>query len=450
MFINMAKKGDAFDLEAGVPPIEGDMRTKPKHADRISRRVIGVIVGVVMILVFIFILALSNVDSKESPKVSKDPVAESKNNSEFDELTPVPKDIKEKTQVEIPTPKAIDEIKEEPASAIPPEASGKIPRDSDVNANAGPPALTPAQQEAEVRRQDRLARLKSARDTGLSAKLFGKEGGESAELAKTASDGSALQQALLAQTAQANQAAKLGDEEQAAPAPLGEQQEKINFLANAKKVEREYHKHMQAPAVSVNEIKAGDFVPLTLETGINSDLPGSITARVRENVYDTVSGCRLLIPAMTKLVGTYDSKVAVGQGRMLAVWNNAIFKDGTELNLAGIQGYDTSGQAGFASDVDNHYLRTFGLAFGLSMVTAGVQLSIPAPPTSANGSTTQSTSQIVAAALSQQYGQLGGQILGRYVNIQPTLKNYPGERFVIMVPHTIVFNKVWENRCGVK
>jgi len=149
-------------------------------------------------------------------------------------------------------------------------------------------------------------------------------------------------------------------------------------------------------------------------------------------------------------MGTYDSKVAVGQGRMLAVWNNAIFKDGSELNLAGMQGYDTSGQAGFASDVDNHYLRTFGLAFGLSMVTAGVQLSIPAPPTSANGSTTQSTSQIVAAALSQQFGQLGGQVLGRYINIQPTLRNFPGERFVVMVPHTIVFSKVWENRCEIK
>lgn len=443
----MANNTDAFDLEAGVPPIEGEMRTKPKHADRISKRVLMVIFGVIAILVLIFLLALSNVDNKEKPKVAKDPVAEAKNNSEFDEVTPVPKDIKEKSKVVLPVADTLSEIKEE----IPPESTpSKIPKESATDVKAEPAALSPAQQEAELRRQERLARLKAARDTGLSAKLFGTEGGDAAEVVKTNNETSALQQALLAQTAQANQGARLGDAALPAALPLGEQEEKLNFLTSAKKEENSYHQHVQVPPVSVNEIKAGDFIPLTLETGINSDLPGYVTARVRENVYDSISGCRLLIPAMTKVVGTYDSKVAVGQGRMLAVWNNAIFKDGTELNLAGMQGYDTSGQAGFSSEVDNHYLRTFGLAFGLSMVTAGVQLSIPAPPTSANGSTTQSTSQIVAAALSQQYGQLGGQILGRYINIQPTLRNFPGERFVVMVPHTIVFSKVWENRCETK
>jgi len=443
----MTNKTDAFDLEAGVPPIEGEMRTKPKHADRISKRVLMVIFGMVATLVLIFLAALSNVDDKEKPKVVKDPVAEAKNNSEFDEATLVPRDIKEKSKVIPSIADTLSEKKEE----IPPElTASKIPKESETSVKAEPAALSPAQQEAELRRQERLARLKAARDTGLAAKLFGAEGGEAAEVVKTNSEASALQQALLAQTTQANQGARLGDVTSPAVLPLGEQEEKLSFLASAKKEENGYHQHVQVPAISANEVKAGDFIPLTLETGINSDLPGYVTARVRENVYDSISGCRLLIPAMTKFMGTYDSKVAVGQGRMLAVWNNAIFKDGSELNLAGMQGYDTSGQAGFASDVDNHYLRTFGLAFGLSMVTAGVQLSIPAPPTSANGSTTQSTSQIVAAALSQQFGQLGGQVLGRYINIQPTLRNFPGERFVVMVPHTIVFSKVWENRCEIK
>lgn len=31
-------------------------------------------------------------------------------------------------------------------------------------------------------------------------------------------------------------------------------------------------------------------------TGINSDLPGTMTANVREDVYDTVTGRILLIP----------------------------------------------------------------------------------------------------------------------------------------------------------
>jgi type IV secretory pathway VirB10-like protein len=185
-----------------------------------------------------------------------------------------------------------------------------------------------------------------------------------------------------------------------------------------------------------------------LEGGMNSDLPGQITARSTDDVYDSVTGCRLLLPAMTQFIGRYDSKVAIGQGRQLFVWNSAIFRDGAELNLAGMQGYDQAGQSGLASDVDNHYLRLFGLAFGMSRVTAGVQLSVPQPTQTANGAAPgMSSAQVVSTALAQQYGQLGAQILGKYMNVQPTLRNFPGERFTILVPHTIVFGKVWRNRC---
>lgn len=184
---------------------------------------------------------------------------------------------------------------------------------------------------------------------------------------------------------------------------------------------------------------------MTLEQGINSDLPGQITARVTEDVYDSVTGCLLLIPAMAKGVGKYDSKIALGQGRMLVAWNSMVFPDGAELNLGGIQGYDTSGAAGLESDVDNHYWRLFGLTFGLSMITAGVQSSVPQQT---NNTNTPTTGQTIATALAQQYGNLGSQIIGKYMAVQPTLRNFAGERFVLMVPRTIVFKKVWRNRCA--
>jgi type IV secretion system protein VirB10 len=187
---------------------------------------------------------------------------------------------------------------------------------------------------------------------------------------------------------------------------------------------------------------------MSLDTSINSDLPGQITARVTEDVYDSVSGCRMLIPAMAKVVGMYDSRISLGQSRMLVAWNTLIFPDGGELNLAGIQAYDTSGQAGLQSDVDNHYWRMFGLTFGLSMITTGVQLSIPQPnPTSGGGAAAQTPAQILATSLAQQYGTLGAQIISRYMAVQPTLRNFAGERFIVMVPRSIVFPKVWRDRC---
>jgi type IV secretory pathway VirB10-like protein len=147
---------------------------------------------------------------------------------------------------------------------------------------------------------------------------------------------------------------------------------------------------------------------------------------------------------MSVLQGAYDSKVAIGQTRNLVVWNYMRFEDGSDLTLGGMQGYDSTGAAGIEADVDNHYLRLFGATFGMSLITAGVQMSVPPTP---SGTTAQTPQQSIANALTQQYGQLGAQLIGKYLQVQPTLRNYAGERFMVMLPLTIVFKKVWRNRC---
>ncbi|MBP7340231.1 TrbI/VirB10 family protein, partial [Niveispirillum sp.] len=78
---------------------------------------------------------------------------------------------------------------------------------------------------------------------------------------------------------------------------------------------------------------AGSIIAAALVTGLNSDLPGTATAQVTENVYDTVTGQILLIPQGTRLIGTYDSRVSFGQERALLVWQRLIRPDGTSLQL---------------------------------------------------------------------------------------------------------------------
>jgi type IV secretion system protein TrbI len=53
---------------------------------------------------------------------------------------------------------------------------------------------------------------------------------------------------------------------------------------------------------------------------VNSDLPGLIRALVRENVYDTVTGRYVPIPAGSTLVGIYNSHIGYGQNALQAVW----------------------------------------------------------------------------------------------------------------------------------
>ncbi len=80
------------------------------------------------------------------------------------------------------------------------------------------------------------------------------------------------------------------------------------------------------------------MIPATLITGINSDLPGRITAQISQNVYDSATGHRLLITQGTKLFGCYDSKVSFGQSRVLVVWSDIIFPDGSTLQIGGMAG----------------------------------------------------------------------------------------------------------------
>ncbi len=206
------------------------------------------------------------------------------------------------------------------------------------------------------------------------------------------------------------------------------QDEKRAFL-KAKNDYSPYLKHTREQPLSQFEVKAGFFIPGIMLNGINSDLPGILIGQVRQNVYDSATGQHLLIPAGARLVGTYDSAVSGGQERVLVAWNRIIFPDSSSVFLDTMPGADQNGIAGFNDQVNNHYLRTFGQAFMLSLFSAGMQLSQPRG--SVQG--TYNAQQIGAAALGQQMAQLGMQLARRNLNMQPTLEIRPGYVFDVMV-----------------
>jgi type IV secretion system protein VirB10 len=120
------------------------------------------------------------------------------------------------------------------------------------------------------------------------------------------------------------------------------------------------------------EFKTGTVIPGVMVSGVNFDLPGSLIAQVSQNVYDTAIGRSLLIPQGFKLYGVYDSRVVYGQSRVLIAWNRIIFPDGSSVALGAMPGADIAGYAGFHDQVDNHYLRIFGSAVLMSLVTGGM------------------------------------------------------------------------------
>ena len=212
-------------------------------------------------------------------------------------------------------------------------------------------------------------------------------------------------------------------------------QNKAFLTSQERKASNGYLDAAAQPPISNHELFAGAVIPAVMLTGIDSDLPGTITAQVRQTVYDSLNPAVVLIPQGTRIIGEYSSEVAYGQSRVLVAWNRLIFPNGAMMDLKGMSGTDGEGQAGFHDQVDNHYMRIFGSAVLMSMLGVGAQLS---QPQNAGALNTPSASQQAASALAQQMDNVGTNLLNKNLSIQPTLTIRPGYAFNVLVNRTMI------------
>jgi type IV secretion system protein VirB10 len=172
---------------------------------------------------------------------------------------------------------------------------------------------------------------------------------------------------------------------------------------------------------------------------MESELPGAITAQVSQDVYDTPTGNFLLIPQGSRLVGAYSNAVQYGQARIFVAWQRIIYPDGSALDIGAMPGADEQGESGFRDQVNNHFVRIFGSALLMSVVTGGITISQPQSTNS--NSTHLSTQDALGAALGQQLGQATSDMLEKNLSIAPTLKIRPGYRFNIMVVKDLTLDR---------
>ena len=194
------------------------------------------------------------------------------------------------------------------------------------------------------------------------------------------------------------------------------------------------------------EVKTGAVIPSVMVTGINSDLPGNIIAQVSQNVFDTATGRNLLVPQGAKLFGVYDSRVIYGQERVLVAWNRLVFPDGSAVTLGAMPGSDMAGNAGYTDKVNNHYLRIFGSAILMSMITGSMSYSMDSLDNSGGDSDNPTLQNEMGAALASQLGQATLQLLQKNLNIKPTLEIRPGYQFNVIVTKDVVFERPYSNK----
>ena len=220
------------------------------------------------------------------------------------------------------------------------------------------------------------------------------------------------------------------------------QTRKESFLASAHSRQRDdYLDNTRDAPLSRFEIKAGWEIPAVLEQSLNSDLPGELKALVTASVYDTATGQYLLLPQGSRLVGKYDSRVAYGQDGVQVAWSRIIFPDASSIDLNGMVGLDSHGNAGLRDKVDRHYTRMVGFAALTSLFTAAFEISqrrnqsVLAYPT---------PGEAASSAVGQELSQTGAQITRRNLNVQPTIKVPVGYKFTVRVNRDILFDGPYE------
>ena len=176
----------------------------------------------------------------------------------------------------------------------------------------------------------------------------------------------------------------------------------------------------------------GAFIDCTLETAIDSTLPGMTTCIVAADTFGA-DGKVVLLERGTKLVGETRGQVQQGQARVFVLWTEARTPSGVVVPLDS-PGTDELGRAGLRGEVQRHFFQRFGAAMLVSLIDGAVQAGVQASAHSAGPVIyTPSGSQEVLT-----------EVLKDTLRIPPTVVKRNGERIEVLVARDIDFRPVYE------
>ncbi len=178
----------------------------------------------------------------------------------------------------------------------------------------------------------------------------------------------------------------------------------------------------------------GAFIDCTLETAIDSTLPGMTTCVMATDAFG-VDGNVVLLERGTKLIGETRGQVQQGAARIFVLWTEARTPTGVIVPLAS-PGADQLGRSGLPGEVNSHFWERFGAALLVSVVDGAV--------TAAAQSTRNSSGTVVIEPSASQ-GVLT-EILKSTVNIPPTVVKQNGDRIQVLVARDLDFRSVYELR----
>lgn len=178
----------------------------------------------------------------------------------------------------------------------------------------------------------------------------------------------------------------------------------------------------------------GSFLDCTLETAIDSTLPGMVSCVLAVDTFG-LDGRVVLLERGTKLIGETRPEVRTGQRRVFVLWHEARTPTGVVATLAS-PGTDALGRSGVTGSVDMHSSERFGAALLLSIVDSAAATAAASQQDS--GATVVISPQGSQDVLAEVVRQTG--------DIPPTIRVPPGARLQVYVARNVDFRSVYSLR----
>lgn len=177
----------------------------------------------------------------------------------------------------------------------------------------------------------------------------------------------------------------------------------------------------------------GAFIDCTLETAIDSTLPGMTTCVTATDTF-SADGSVVLLERGTKLVGETHGQVQQGAARLFVLWTEARTPTGVVVPLSS-PGTDELGRSGLAGEVNRHFWDRFGAAILMTVINGAVQGAVNSQNSGGSVVVSPSTSTDVMT-----------EVLRSTVSIPPTITKAQGDRIQVFVARDVDFRPVYALR----
>jgi type IV secretion system protein VirB10 len=179
----------------------------------------------------------------------------------------------------------------------------------------------------------------------------------------------------------------------------------------------------------------GAFLDCTLETAINSALPGMTTCLTATDTFGA-DGSVVLLERGSKLFGETRGEVRAGSNRVFVLWTEARTPTGVVVPLAS-PGTDELGRSGLPGEVDRHFWDRFGAAILISVIDGTVQAAVQREAHGNSVTVNPGGSTDIMT-----------EVLKGTIHIPPTVTKRNGDRIAVLVARDLDFRSVYELRAA--